>query len=92
MARINIVRVPKNVVRIACLHVLHSAVSTTAIKFWYGKIKLISFLVSILRNHRMVRMQHVLFKHGGGKVFGEYLLIKRGRLNWDMINMINRGQ
>ena len=40
MARINIVRVHKNVVRIACLHFLHSAVSTTAIKFWYGKIKL----------------------------------------------------
>ena len=39
MARISIVRVPKTVVRIACLHVLHSAVSTTAIKFWYGKIK-----------------------------------------------------
>ena len=39
MARINIARVPKNVVRIACLHVLHSAVSTTAIKFWYGKIE-----------------------------------------------------
>ena len=39
MARINIVRVPKNVVWIACLHVLHSAVSTIAIKFWYGKIK-----------------------------------------------------
>ena len=39
MARINIARVPKNVVRIACLHVLHSVVSTTAIKFWYGKIK-----------------------------------------------------
>ena len=28
----------------------------------------------------MVRMRHVLFKHGGGKVSGEYLLIKRGRL------------
>ena len=80
MARINIVPVPKNVVRIACLHVLHSAVSTTAIKFWYGKIKFwYEFLVSILRNHRMV-MRHVLFKHGGGKVSGEYLLIKRGRL------------
>ena len=39
MVRKNIVRVPKNLVRIACLHVLHSAVSTTAIKFWYGKIK-----------------------------------------------------
>ena len=38
------------------------------------------FLVSILRNHRMVRMRHILFKHGGGKVSGEYLLIKRGRL------------
>ena len=72
MARINIVRVPKNVVRIDCLHVLHSAVSTTAIKFWYGKIKFwyefwAQFLVSVLRNHRMVRMRHVLFKHGGGK-------------------------
>ena len=38
------------------------------------------FLVSTLRNHRMVRMRHILFKHGGGKVSGEYLLIKRGRL------------
>ena len=28
----------------------------------------------------MVRMWHVLFKHGEGKVSGEYLLIKRGRL------------
>ena len=28
----------------------------------------------------MVRMRHVSFKHGGGKVSGEYLLIKRGRL------------
>ena len=28
----------------------------------------------------MVRMRHFLFKHGGGKVSGEYLLIKRGRL------------
>ena len=28
----------------------------------------------------MVRMRHILFKHGGGKVSGEYLLIKRGRL------------
>ena len=28
----------------------------------------------------MVRMRHVLFKHGEGKVSGEYLLIKRGRL------------
>ena len=33
------------------------------------------FLVSILRNHRMVRMWHVSFKHGGGKVSGEYLLV-----------------
>ena len=33
----------------------------------------LSFLVSILRNHRMVRMRYVLFKHGGGKVSGEYL-------------------
>ena len=38
----------------------------------------LSFLVSILRNHRLVRMRHVLFKHGGGKVSGEYLLIERG--------------
>ena len=85
MARINIVRVPKNVVRIACLHVLYSAVSTIAIKFWYGKSSFgmsfgLGFLVSILRNHRLLRMQHFLFKHGGGKVSGEYLLIKRGRL------------
>ena len=81
-----IVRIPKNVVRIACLHVLHSAVSTTAIKFWYGKIKFwyeskwAQFFWSAVRNHRMVRMRHILFKHGGGKVSGEYLLIKRGRL------------
>ena len=40
----------------------------------------LSVLVSILRNHRMVRMRHVLFKLGGGKVSAEYLLITRGRL------------
>ena len=40
-ALIKVARVPKNVARISCLHVLYSAVPTTAIKikFWYGKIK-----------------------------------------------------
>ena len=28
----------------------------------------------------MVRMRHVLFEDGGGRASGEYLLIKRGRL------------
>ena len=84
MARINIVRVPKIVVRIARLHVLHSAVSTTAIKFWYGKIKFwYEFWAQLFGQHtkkpRMVRMRHVLFKHGGGKVYGEYLLIYKKR-------------
>ena len=40
----------------------------------------------------MVRLRHILFKHGGGKVSGEYLLKKEDLWNWDMINMINRGQ
>ena len=51
-------RVPKNVTRIASLHVLHSAVPTKAksnfgtAKSSFGTSCGLSVLVSILRNHR----------------------------------------
>ena len=85
MARISIFRVPKTVVRIACSHVLHSAVSTTAIKFWYGKIKFwYEFWAQFFGQHTKKPLHGTLaahfIQHGGGKVSGEYLLIKRGRL------------
>ena len=86
MARINIVRVPKNVVRIACLHVLHSAVSTTAIKFWYGKIKFwYEFWAQFFGQHTKkpphgtpaARFTQTWRRKS---IRPEYLLIKRGRL------------
>ena len=92
MARINIVRVPKNVVRIACLHVLHSAVSTTAIKFWYGKIKFwYEFWAQFFGQHTK-KPPHAWYACG---TFYSNMAEEKHPVstwNWDMINMINRGQ
>ena len=71
--RINMARVPKDVARIACLHVPLSAVPTTA-KSNFGTAKS-SFSTSCRLSFwsayyetTAVRMRHVSFKHGGGKV------------------------
>ena len=80
-ARIKVARVPKNVARISCLHVLYSAVPTTA-KSNFGTAKSnlgtscgLSFLVSKLETPA-VRMRSISFKHGEEQYL-KYLLIKR---------------
>ena len=60
------VRVPENVARIACLHVIHSAVPTTA-KSNFGTSGGLS-LWSAYYETSAVHMRRVLFKHGGEKV------------------------
>ena len=86
------VRVPKNVARIAYLHVLHSAVPTKA-KSIFGMAKSsfgtscgLSFLVSILRNHRS---RHATFYSNMAK---ELELIKKKRTSATGISVISRGQ
>ena len=72
-ARIKVARVPKNVARISCLHILYSAVPTTA-KLNFGTAKSnpgtscgLSFLVSKLET-TVVCMGSISFKHDGGTI------------------------
>ena len=72
-ARIKVARVPKSVARISCLHVLYSAVRTTAkLNFGTAKSNLgtscgLSFLVSKLET-TVVCMRSISFKHDGGTI------------------------
>ena len=84
-ARINMVRVPKNVARIGCLHVLHSAVSTTS-KSNFGTVKLsfgTSCGLSFFGQHTKKPLQYAcgtFYSNTAEEKRRESLLIKRANL------------